>query len=304
MGKHSRMKRLIYILLLLLLPLIIRAQGHGVSVALRGGTVLYRGTDYKCQPTISGGADIHYQCLWDCYHDIHVGIETGLGIGLDRAEFGGELSNSFIRHDINGNELQYNVGAKVNQIFYNLQLDLPLLLTTHMKGVVLSIGPRLRSGIAEGSDQMLKHERIDVYMPRYDVTIHNEPVFGYVPEEKLNGRDIRFATSLNLVLSAEIGYEWEISNYYARHKHFFGMTLYGHYGIWTLPSNNNEQTLNVPEMAPLATNQTQPQKLQLEVGNLYAISNRYAHPFSFGVKLYYTFRGADYNAYGWHRLRR
>lgn len=294
------MKPLIYIASLLLLPLLLHAQGHGVSIALRGGTVLYSGTEYKSQPTISGGADIHYQCLWDCYHDIHIGIETGLGIGLDQAEFGGELSNSFIRQDIYGNELQYNVSAKVNQIFLSLQLDLPLLFTTHLKGVVLSIGPRLQSGIAEGIDQMLKREQINVYLPRYDVTIHNEPILGYVPEEKLNGRDIRLAPTLSLALSAEIGYEWGFSNYHTHRMHGIGLLLYAHYGIWTLPSTNNEHILNVPA---IDINEPQPQAPQLEVGNLCAISNRYTHPISVGIRLYYTLREADYTAYGWHRSR-
>ena len=297
------MKRLTYILLLLMLPLLLWAQGQGVSVALRGGVTLYTGTTFKAQPAVSGGADIRYQCLWDCYHDMYIGLETGLGFGFNRAEFGGELSNQFTQQDAHGNELQYNVSAKINQISTSMQVDLPILFSAHIKGVVLNIGPSLHSGIIENFDQILKREQIDAYLPRYDITLHNEPMIGYVPESELNKRETRFAPTLRLALSAEIGYEWAIPDYYTNREHYVGLQAYAHYGVWALPTAGSEHVLYVPAMKPIDEQNPHAKASTLEIGNLCAIANRKAHPISLGIRLYYTLRGADYRAYGWHRRR-
>lgn len=275
-----------------------------MEVALRGGTTLYTGSAFKSQPAVNGGADIRYQCLWDRYHNMYLGLETGLGFGFDRAEFGDELSNSFSQKDAHGNELQYNVSAKINQISTSLQIEIPILFTAHIKGLVINVGPRLQSGIMENFDQMLKREQIDVYLPRYDVTLHNEPILGYVPEDELNKRETRLAPTLRLTLSAELGYEWAIPDYYTNRVHSVGLQVYAHYGVWALPTASSEHTLYVTQIEPISVRHPHAEAPLLEIGNLYAIANRNTHPISVGVRLYYTLRGADYPAHGWRRYHR
>jgi len=100
------------------------------------------------------------------------------------------------------------------------------------------------------------------------------------------------------MVSAEIGYEWQIGNPYHRFKEqYVGLQLYANYGVWSWTEHSDAPFLSVSAITGATSN---PQITTQSISSTASQLNN----LSIGLRLYYTIQTVDYPGRGWHHYRR
>ena len=258
------------------------------TIGLRGGASALMHKADKGKWTCGGDVllDLQYAHYWaKDGRPVDLGIIVGLGIGYHQSGLKTAYdSTGFQRPDpyVATDNINYTVVARdVKETDRQLQLEIPLMFSLiHDNGLFFNVGPKLMIPVYTPYKQSVNKEgtQISAYFEKTGITMVDNPVTGRYdgqqPEEK-NG--IQF--NLNLMLTAEIGYEWIL-----RSGNSLGLGAYANYG-WNLSYKNQTNSEGLFNL----TAPTNTSKANLEV---LSATHAYADKLSFfdvGVKLAYHF---------------
>jgi hypothetical protein len=258
------------------------------TIGLRGGASALMHKADKGKWTCGGDVllDLQYDHYWaKDGRPVDLGIIVGLGIGYHQSGLKTAYdSTGFQRPDpyVATDNINYTVVARdVKETDRQLQLEVPLMFSLiHDNGLFFNVGPKLMIPVYTPYKQSVNKEgtQISAYFEKTGITMVDNPVTGRYdgqqPEEK-NG--IQF--NLNLMLTAEIGYEWILKS-----GNSLGLGAYANYG-WNLTYKNQTNSEGLFNL----TAPTNTSKANLEV---LSATHAYADKLSFfdvGVKLAYHF---------------
>lgn len=293
------MKKLTILIFCLTCSLAMMAQGHGLSIGVKGGLSDWQAKDVSNSSLgIYAGLDIGYQCMWRTQQEIYIGLRTGAGIAYQTGSYSVAANSQFSNTDYYGNQMDYSIRADVKADTKQLNVDVPVMFAARIHGFALNIGPRLHFPVYDAYKQELSNTNVDVYYPRYDVPIHNDPLFAKWNTADMKSEGHKAQPTVMLSLSAEIGYEWALHDWYAYgNEQYIGLQLFVDYGLWGAYSKNTSSMMTVEPISVAG------QFPEIKVGNI-ADAGVLAKPLTFGVRLYYTFQSTDYSGHGWKRGRR
>lgn len=290
------MKKDILIVLFVLLPIGLWAQGQGLQLALKGGISQWTGKDIQAQLCPMGGLDLGYTIRWRMGNDTQLGLRSGLGFAYATSQFSATLSDQYSRTDYYSNTLQYTTSASATEKHQQLQLDIPVLFALQTHGFTIHLGPKLIYIASDRYTQTVDQADIQAFYPRYGVTVRNTaPTGRLVTPYSTSGS--QGLPSLTLALSGEIGYEWSIGERYSRKsEQYIGVQVFVDYGLKSFLPPTQEAFLSV---APITAARQTP---AVFVGTIAAANS--LNLFSAGLRVYYTIQSVDYPGRGWHRYRR
>jgi len=270
------------------------AQGQGLQIAIDGGAEKWQQDKASGQFAPEAGLEVRYLVRWRVMPNTQLGLYTGLGGTYSKSTLEGSFTNQFTRQDYLGNTIEYTTSAAVSEQHRNIQVSLPVLFAFQTHGVALNIGPKLLWLALDNYQSTLNSATIDAYYPAYKVHVINQPSTGHIDVPSTQ-QGTGTSNNLQLTLSAELGYEWQLGNPYSRdYEHYIGVQLYANYGVWSASFNTNQPMLSV---APISSASASP---QITVGTIQGLGSSLSS-ISFGLRLYYTLQTVDYRGRGWHR---
>ena len=150
------------------------------------------------------------------------------------------------------------------------------------KGFFLNVGPRFSLPVYSHYSQKITDQNVDAYNVTKDVHVPNELVTGAITDDQAKQSGSLKLSKLNVMLSAELGYEWKLKNSQA-----FGLGVYANYSVYTLYSNDPTGKM-INDMNPdAATGGVTPVVVD-NVNNAYVKDQGLGY-FDAGIKLAYHF---------------
>jgi hypothetical protein len=130
-------------------------------------------------------------------------------------------------------------------------LEIPLMFSMITNnGFFFNIGPRFQAPLFSHYKQTIESENIGLLFPGYNVTITNEPGISKLTDTEATKYGTKQPASLfNILLGAELGYEWRLQN-----NNAVGLGVYAGYGLFSLYNNANTGNLFTSVTAPTGTN--------------------------------------------------
>jgi len=277
--------------------MLLLAQGHGLQVAPRGGvTTWLGGSEVKSDLSPEGGLDLRYTVRWRVMRDVQVGLYTGVSAGYSHSTLRADLYNQYDRTDLYDLHIQYTTTASVEEKHRQLGVELPILFALQAHGFALNVGPKLLWMAMDSYDQTISDAHIDAYYTEIGVHVTDTRATGLLPTPAHRTAQGTLP-KVNMLLSAEIGYEWQVGNWYSKKKEqYVGIQLYANYGLWGLNSSK-DAFLSV---TPSAGDNQLP---KIAIGSI-SSANTPLNYLSAGLRLYYTIQTVDYPGHGWHQTKR
>ncbi len=227
--------------------------------------------------------DLQYAHYWKKFgKKMQYGILVGVSAGYARSHLSNAIEgDKFTEKTVSG-DINYTVKAdNVKEYDGQLQLEIPIMFSMiHEKGFFMNIGPKVALPVWSQYNQTIDKPVIDAYFPDEGVTVHNAKITGQVTDEQADS-DGKWKTSkLNVMLGAELGYEFTFRN-----KNSFGIGVFADYSLYSL-YKNDPTTKSLVEITELpATNKP-------AVVNVLSATDSYASGMGFfdvGLKLAYHF---------------
>lgn len=257
-----------------------------LMVGLRGGA---ENIFLKANPTIqssfqpAANLDLRYGFYAPLGQATQFGLQLGLGFGYAKSMFSGNFMDWYTNIDYLGLEMQYSTSAQFQSSINRLHLETPLMITMRSHGFVLGIGAKMQIPVWTKSVQTLSDVLVDAYYPRSDVHVPNERITGLVENTDLDEPNFWSNTKLNVLLSLQTGYEWQI-----KPQHHIGLMVYVDYNIW---NSYKSTTAPVIDVAPIS-DASYPVP-NVVVKDAPAVLTQVMHPLQVGVSLYYAFSSKD-----------
>lgn len=186
------------------------------TLGIRGGYVNTLPTVAQEATRIGGfGAmlDLQYTYYWTKFgRPIDLGILTGLSIGYTQNAMNFGINDQYSVSTVDG-PIDYTLTAdKVAATDRTLQLEIPLLFALKTeKGLFFHVGPKLMLPVYTPYSQTITNPSIDAYFPEMGVHVTNEAITGRVEDGQLSTSGTNANQwKVNLFLTAEIGYEWNL----------------------------------------------------------------------------------------------
>lgn len=226
--------------------------------------------------------DLQYAHYWKKFgKKMQYGILVGLSAGYARSHLAAPVDDNFTEKTVSG-DINYTVQSEeVKEFDGQLQLEVPLMFSMiHEKGFFMNIGPRFALPVWSQYNQTISKPVIDAYFPVEGVTVHNAKITGQVTDEQADSDGKWKASTLNIMLGAELGYEFTFKN-----KNSFGIGVYADYSLYSLYKNDPTQKSLVEITELPATNKP-------AVVNVTSATDSYASGLGFfdvGLKLAYHF---------------
>ena len=226
--------------------------------------------------------DLQYAHYWaKDGRPVDLGIIAGLGIGYQQSGLATNDS-TFFQRPSGAYNVDYTVVAKgIKETDHQLQLEIPVLFSLVAdNGVFFNVGPKLMIPLYTPYNQTVNKDQthISAYFEETGVTMIDNVVTGkYEGQQPTEKNGIQF--NMNLMLTAEIGYEWVLKS-----GNSLGLGAYADYG-WNLSYKNTPTTEGLFAL----TAPTDSDKAHLDV---LSATHAYADKLSFfdaGIKLAYHF---------------
>ncbi|MCQ2311657.1 MAG: hypothetical protein MJZ64_07920 [Paludibacteraceae bacterium] len=282
------------IVILLCLPLGLWAQGQGLQVALQGGAAGWQIENGTHTWSPEGGLDLRYIMRCRVGRYTQLGLHAGVGASYSAYKLKGDLTDHFTRQDYLGNTIQYTTSAHAEEKHQAVGVSVPLLFALQTHGATVNIGPKLLWLAYDRYDQTVDHADIVAFYPAYGVPVHNQPGTGIMDTPySQSGRSAN--STIHLLLTAEIGYEWQLGNPYSRYsEQYIGLQLYANYGLCSWGNRAGEPFMSVSSITATQGPQITTTAIQQSSALAYL---------SLGVRFYYTIQTVDYPGRGWHHYR-
>ena len=202
------------------------------SIGLRGGyaNMLHAlNRDSKRPGGFDAMLDLQYAYYWTKFgRPVDLGILTGLSLGYAQSSINLDVNDSYTVNTDEG-AVDYTLTAdKVSSCDRQLQLEVPLLFSlVTEKGLFFNIGPKLLLPLYTPYQQTITAPTVDAYFQEEGVHVTNEAITGRLDNDQLNNQGKNHNQwKANLLLSAEIGYEWSLRNGDA-----LGLGVYANYSV-------------------------------------------------------------------------
>ena len=254
------------------------------TIGVRGGasSLMHHAENGKWLCGGDAVLDLQYAHYWaKDGRPVDLGIIVGLGLGYQQS---GLTTNdsSFFKRPVGAYDVDYTVVAKgIKETDHQLQLEIPVMFSLIAdNGVFFNFGPKFMIPLYTPYKQTVNQDEthISAYFEETGVTMIDNIVTGkYEGQQPTEKNGIQF--NMNLMLTAEIGYEWVLKS-----GNSFGLGAYANYG-WNLSYKN---TPNAEGLFNL-TAPTSSDKAHLDV---LSATHAYADKLSFfdaGIKLAYHF---------------
>ena len=254
------------------------------TIGVRGGasSLMHHAENGKWLCGGDAVLDLQYAHYWaKDGRPVDLGIIVGLGLGYQQS---GLTTNdsSFFKRPVGAYDVDYTVVAKgIKETDHQLQLEIPVMFSLIAdNGVFFNFGPKFMIPLYTPYKQTVNQDEthISAYFEETGVTMIDNIVTGkYEGQQPTEKNGIQF--NMNLMLTAEIGYEWVLKS-----GNSLGLGAYANYG-WNLSYKN---TPNAEGLFNL-TAPTSSDKAHLDV---LSATHAYADKLSFfdaGIKLAYHF---------------
>lgn len=259
---------------------------HRFSVGVRGGVAsLMHETDVmgNWRPGFDGLLDLQYAYYAGQKEGrkVNLGVITGVSLGWSQSGLRSGVDTTYTVATSDGN-VDYTVSAKqVDEKDGQLQVEIPVMFSLLTEnGFFFNVGPKIVLPVYRHFNQGITSPDINAYFPEEGVNVSNEVITGKVTDDQLKTKGKWNGSKLNVMLTAELGYEWALRNGGA-----LGLGAYANYSVYDLYKNDtsNKSLINVtaPSSAAPATVDI------LSATDTYAKGLGY---FDCGVKLVYHFQ--------------
>ena len=210
----------------------IRENYQRFSIGLRGGyaNMLHSlNRDSKRPGGFDAMLDLQYAYYWTKQErPVDLGILTGLSLGYAQSSINMDI-NDFYTVTTDEGAVDYTLTAdKVSSCDRQLQLEVPLLFSlVTEKGLFFNVGPKLLLPLYTPYQQTITSPTVDAYFQEEGVHVTNEAITGRLDNDQFNDKGKNHNQwKANLLLTAEIGYEWSLRNGDA-----LGLGVYTNYSV-------------------------------------------------------------------------
>lgn len=236
--------------------------------------------------------DLQYAHYWTKDgRPVDLGILTGLSIGYSasgmKASVNSDLKGVSDGDATNPMHIDYKIRAdEIKENDGQLQLEIPLMFSLiHESGFFFNVGPRFMLPVYTPYNQTISNNKntyIDAYFQETGVHVTNEDITGVLAQDdyKSKGTDNGNQFAFNLMLGAELGYEWTLKS-----GNSLGLGVYGNYCVFSTFKNGSTSTDPLIQVTPPSGSSA----AQVEV---LSATKTYANKLGFfdaGVKLAYHF---------------
>lgn len=258
---------------------------HRFTIGVRGGAASLLHSVVRGEWICGGDAllDLQYAHYWTKENrPVDLGIIVGLGVGYAQSGMKAAVDTSYTVSTSDG-DIDYTLKAdEVKENDSQIQLEVPLMFSLiHNNGLFFNIGPKFMIPVYTPYKQNIKNPDINAYFPTEGVNVSNEVITGLVQDNQLNtkGTDNGTQFKINVMLTAEIGYEWKFQN-----GHSLGLGAYANYSVFNSFKNQgvNKSLMDV----------TPPSSTGIANVDILSATSTYAEKlgyFDAGIKLAYHF---------------
>ena len=263
------------------------------TIGVRGGAsgLLHKVEKGNWQCGFDVLLDLQYAHYWaKDGRPVDLGIITGLSLGYAQSGMKADVNSQFTQYDDTDPSfpmhIDYDIRAdKVTEKDGQLQLEIPLMFSLlHENGLFFNIGPKFMIPVYTPFNQKItdnENTYISAYFQEIGVPVKNEVITGILRDDqfKQSGKDNGNQFSINILLGAEIGYEWILKS-----GNSLGLGAYANYCVYNSFKNN---TSNDPLIKV-----TPPQGADAASVEVLSATKTYANKlgyFDAGVKLAYHF---------------
>ena len=207
------------------------------TIGVRGGasSLMHHAENGKWLCGGDAVLDLQYAHYWaKDGRPVDLGIIVGLGLGYQQS---GLTTNdsSFFKRPVGAYDVGYTVIAKgIKETDHQLQLEIPVMFSLIAdNGVFFNFGPKFMIPLYTPYKQTVNQDEthISAYFEETGVTMRDNVVTGkYEGQQPTEKNGIQF--NMNLMLTAEIGYEWVLKS-----GNSLGLGAYANYG-WNLSYKN------------------------------------------------------------------
>lgn len=269
---------------------------HRFTIGVRGGaaSLLHETTNGHWACGGEGVLDLQYAHYWSKDgRPVDLGLITGIGIGYSQSGMNANVDTyKQISDPTSGKNIDYTVHVdNVNERDGVVVLEIPLMFSLiHESGFFFNVGPRFMLPVYLPYTQTLSNNAntyISAFFEETGVLVSNEVITGLLKETDYTtkGSPVN-PVSFNLLLGAELGYEWTLKN-----GNSLGLGVYGNYGVYHSFTNNTTDK-SLVEVTP-------PTDSDVAAINVHSATSTYANKlgyFGAGIKLAYHFNFPKKNA--------
>ena len=266
------------------------------TIGLRGGAAGLLHQTKAGNWTCGGDVvlDLQYAHYWaKDGRPVDLGLIVGLGIGYAQSSVKSSVNStrdSVPDNDANKMLIDYTIRAdEVKEHDGQLQLEVPLMFSLiHDNGLFFNFGPKFMLPVFTPYKQTISNNPntfIEAYYRETGVRVTNDVITGLLAEDKYTsqGTDYKNKFTINVMLTAEIGYEWILKS-----GNSLGLGAYANYSVYNSFKNNPED----PNVDPLIRVESAPSSTSNAVIDVNPLTGTYASGLGFfdaGVKLAYHF---------------
>lgn len=267
------------------------------TIGLRGGAAGLLHKTKEGNWTCGGDVvlDLQYAHYWTKDgRPVDLGIITGVGLGYAQSSVKSSVNST--RPGVedldaaNPMHIDYTIRAdEVKEHDGQLQLEVPLMFSLiHQNGLFFNVGPKFMLPVFTPYKQTISNNPntfVEAYYQETGVRVTNDVITGLLAEDKYTskGTDYKNKFTINVMLTAEIGYEWILKS-----GNSLGLGAYANYSVYNSFKNNPED----PATDPLIRVESAPSNTSNAVINVNPLTGTYASGLGFfdaGVKLAYHF---------------
>ena len=267
------------------------------TIGLRGGAAGLLHQTQEGNWTCGGDVvlDLQYAHYWTKEgRPVDLGIITGVGLGYAQSSVKSSVNST--RPGVedldaaNPMHIDYTIRAdEVKEHDGQLQLEVPLMFSLiHQNGLFFNVGPKFMLPVFTPYKQTISNNPntfVEAYFQETGVRVTNDVITGLLAEDQYTstGTDYKNRFTINVMLTAEIGYEWILKS-----GNSLGLGAYANYSVYNSFKNNPED----PATDPLIRVESAPSNTSNAVINVNPLTGTYASGLGFfdaGVKLAYHF---------------
>lgn len=256
------------------------------TIGLRGGASSLLHNLERGKWTCGGDImlDLQYAHYWTKDgRPVDLGLITGISIGYAQSSVKTNVDTAYTANTSDG-DIDYTIKAnEIKEHDGQLQLEIPLFFSLiHESGLFFNIGPKFMLPLyTPYKQQVAKDTHIEAYFLDTEVRVTDEAITGMLAQDDYTqkGSDYKNQFTINIMLSAEIGYEWILKS-----GNSLGLGVYADYSVYNSFKNsaNTQSLINV----------IAPEGNDLAIVNVAPATKTYAKGLGFfdvGVKLAYHF---------------
>ena len=263
------------------------AQTSMLSIGVRGGGQTYLptaavGATGEVKPGIGGAGalDVRYTYYGSVASQVELGVAVGAGVGYGTTGIKGTNMDSYTNIDYLGNKMDYSINATYSLKDQFAKVDVSLLLAMRFGGVTLNIGPRFMLPLAANRALTINEANIDAYYLAYDVHVVNQLITGKL-ETPYTEKHPSNISKYNLLIAAEIGYEWRLTN-----QHALGAQLFAEAAVWNKQSPITNNPSPLISVSPITSKENPVPTVT--VGDIAPMIKDLRY-IDFGLRVYYAF---------------